>query len=104
VDKVTNNRARSSPVKRLTEEKAGVGLEERTPEGKSAAGSYVTPAGAATAPSVSWTQEELRQAVENFANFLKILWEWELREETEAVSQLDVSLGRLGGKDGEEVK
>ena len=79
-------------------------LEEMAPEGKSAARSYVAPAGAATAPSVSWTQEELRQAVENFANFLKILWEWELREETEAVSQLDVSLGRLGGKDGEEVK
>jgi len=81
-----------------------VGLEERTPEGKSAAGSYVTPAGAATAPSVSWTQEELRQAVENFANLLKILREWELKGGNNAVSQGAVSQGRFGGKDGEEVK
>ena len=53
---------------------------------------------------VRWSPEELRQAVENFAAFLSILWEWELRQETEAVSQLDVSLGQLGGKDGKEVK
>lgn len=55
-------------------------------------------------PPVRWSQEELRQAVENFAAFVRILWEWKLREETEVVSQLDVSLGRLDGKDGEEVK
>jgi len=42
--------------------------------------------------------------VENFAAFLGILWEWELREGTEAVRQLEVSQGRLDGKDRAKVK
>ena len=88
-----------------------------TTEGKRRSGTAAASAGLApdgsgvgarasctVSPPVQWSPEELRQAVENFAAFLGILWEWELREETEAVRQLEVSQGRLDGKDRAKVK
>ena len=55
-------------------------------------------------PPVNWSQEELRQAVENFAAFLRILWEWESQENTEAAGQPLVSRGGLGEKGRAEVE
>ena len=55
-------------------------------------------------PPVNWSQEELRQAVENFAAFLRILWEWESQEKTEAAGQPLVFRGGLGSRGRAEVE
>jgi len=106
MDRVFEKRAQSSPV---------VSLDTR--EAKSGSVSAVASVGLApdkamagarasrtVSPPVRWSQEELRQAVENFAAFLRILWEWESQEKTEAATQPLVSQGGLGGKGRARVK
>jgi len=106
MDRVFEKRAKTSPVARLnTRESKRRAVSTAAPTGPDP-----DEAGAAAAtsrvvsPPVRWSQEELRQAVENFAAFLRILWEWESQEKTEAAGQPLVSRGGLGGKGRAEVE
>jgi hypothetical protein len=53
-------------------------------------------------PPITGTSEEIRQAVDNFAAFLKVLWEWDLREQREATDGGDGPRERVGSEEGRE--
>jgi len=106
MDRVFEKRAKTSPVVSLDTREAKSGSVSAA----ASAGFLPDEAGVGArasrtvSPQVQWSPEELRQAVENFAAFLRILWEWESQENTEAAGQPLVSRGGLGEKGRAEVE